>query len=729
MGWFEEQIKTRKDHDDKVFCESIASVADAVMGYSAKAGVDRRIQTKNAIDEILKFYGCNARELPASIEDSNEAIEYLCRPHGIMSRPVNLTPGWYKNAVGAFLATRKDDDALIALIPNKMYGYGYKDENGKIVNITKKNEGMFETEAYSFYKPLPLRKLTPFDLFKYAFESRSISDIVTVLGFMGLSTLIGLLVPKITFFLYDTVAKGAPHGDSLVLLISTIFFLICVSVSNSLFSTFNNMVNEKINRKMELSVQSATMMRILSLPPSFFRNYSSGELSNRQTYISQLASELINMIFHTGFSSLFSLAYITSIFSYAPSLVVPALIMTLATVIFTIVSSLVQINISKKKMEIASKQSGIAYSILSGVQKIKLAGAEKRAFSRWAKLFAEQAQLEYNPPMFIKLNGVIAVAIGYIGTVIMYAAAIKNGVSVAEYTAFDAAYGMVVSAFMSTATVALTIAQLKPTIEMAKPILDAVPEISEGKEVVTSVNGSIELSHISFRYAENMPLVIDDLSLKIGSGQYVAIVGRTGCGKSTLVRLLLGFEQPQIGQIYYDGKDIGKLDLKSLRRKMGVVMQDGQLLMGDIFSNITVTAPRLTLDDAWEAAEIAGIADDIHNMPMGMFTMVAEGQGGISGGQKQRLMIARAVAGKPKILIFDEATSALDNITQRKVSEALDKLNCTRIVIAHRLSTIKNCDRIIYIDGGRIVEDGTYDELIALNGEFAKLVERQRLDN
>ena len=221
---------------------------------------------------------------------------------------------------------------------------------------------------------------------------------------------------------------------------------------------------------------------------------------------------------------------------------------------------------------------------------------------------------------------------------------------------------------------------------------------------------------------------VDDVTFSIEKGQTMGVVGESGCGKSTLLRLMLGFETPEKGAIYFDGKDISKLDLRSLRRHMGIVTQNGSLFQGDIYSNIVISAPQLTVDDAWEAAELAGIADDIRAMPRGMNTIISEGQGGISGGQKQRLMIARAIAPKPKILMFDEATSALDNKTQKQVSEALDGLKCTRIVIAHRLSTIKNCNRILVLDKGRIMEDGTYDELIAKNGFFAELVERQRLD-
>ena len=287
---------------------------------------------------------------------------------------------------------------------------------------------------------------------------------------------------------------------------------------------------------------------------------------------------------------------------------------------------------------------------------------------------------------------------------------------------------MVSGAFASLTGVALSAAQIKPILEMAEPILKTEPGSSEKRAMVTSLRGGIELSNVYFRYTENMPYVVDGMDLKIRAGEYIAIVGTTGCGKSTLIRLLLGFEKPNQGAIYYDGKDLNHIDPKSLRKKMGVVTQNGQLFQGDIFSNIVISAPHLTLKDAWEAAETAVSADDIRDMPMGMQTVISEGQGGISGGQKQRLMIARAIAPKPRILIFDEATSALDNMTQKRVSEALDSLKCTRIVVAHRLSTIRNCDRILVLSEGIIIEDGTYSQLIERGGYFAELVDRQRLD-
>ena len=355
---------------------------------------------------------------------------------------------------------------------------------------------------------------------------------------------------------------------------------------------------------------------------------------------------------------------------------------------------------------------------------IKTLGHTWNAFDRW---LAEKG-LSYDPPLFLKVNTAISTAISLAGTILMYYLAVKSGVNASQYIAFNMAYGMVTGAFSSLAAVALSVAQIKPIMEMAEPILEAEPESSENKSMVTGIKGGIEMSNVFFRYADNTPYIVKGMSFKIKAGEYIAIVGRTGCGKSTLIRLLLGFEQPERGAIYYDGKDMSKLDLRSLRRQMGIVMQNGSLFQGDIYSNIVISAPQLTVDEAWQAAELAGIAEDIRAMPMGMQTLISEGQGGISGGQKQRLMIARAIAPKPKVLIFDEATSALDNRTQKQVSDALDSLKCTRIVIAHRLSTIKNCDRILVIDKGAIIEDGTYEELIAQNGFFAELVERQRLD-
>jgi len=719
MGWFDEQIKQRKLSDDQVFSDSFESIANAILQKKSNNIYNDSIYTQDAMEQILNFYGCKIKDIPSEIKDLEEQLEFCCRPYGIMRRRVVLPNNWYKDAMGALLCYTKEEGRPVALIPGKLDGYVFN-VNGKFERINEKNAALFIDEAYCFYKPLPLRKITPVDLVKYAFMTRSVKDNVYTLALMGLATLVGLLMPKITNFLMSTVIEE----KSISLLISTLIFMFCVEIGTMLFNQIKSIFDGQLNTKMSISLQAASMMRVLSLPASFFRKYASGDLQTRVSYVSSLASTLMSTIFTTGLGSLFSLAYIASIFEFAPTLVVPSLVVIISMIACSVITTFVTMKRSMAIMEMSSKRSGISYAMITGIQKIKLGGAEKRAFARWANLFAKQSDLQYKP-IYITLFSTI---ISLTGTIVMYFFALKTGVDMAEYNAFNAAYGMVFGAFSSLASIALSVSNIRPILDMAKPIMETLPEISENKEVLTKIDGNIELNNVSFRYDEKMPLIVNDMTLKIKANQYIAIVGKTGCGKSTLIRLLLGFEKPQKGSIYFDNKDINSIDLKSLRRKIGVVMQDGKLFQGDIYSNITISAPWLTLDEAWEAADIAGIGDDVREMPMGMHTLISEGAGGISGGQRQRLLIARAIAPRPRVLIFDEATSALDNITQKKVSEALDALKCTRIVIAHRLSTIKHCDRILYLEGGKILEDGTYDELIAKNGKFAELVERQRLD-
>ena len=726
MGWFDEQIKQRKRNDDAIFSEAFVGIADAVLG-SRQASVYSTEEEKaeDAIGEILKYYHVKPREVPTSVKGLNDRLEFLLRPYGIMRRRVKLDKGWYKDAIGAMLAIRKDDGTVATLIPKGLSGYEYFDnKNGKWVKITQKNETLFDEEGICFYKPFPLKKLTVSVFLRYILDCLSPADLsLAALATLAVS-LVGLLMPKLNNMLFGTVVESG----ELRLLIGIAVFLASAGISRLLLNAVKALVVERVNTKIDLSVQAAAMMRILSLPADFFMQFSSGDLASRTGYLQSLCGMLVSAVLNTGLTSVFSLLYISQIFVYAPTLVVPALGITLVTLVFTLVTTFSQMRLTREQMELASKESGMSYALITGIQKIKLSGAEKRAFARWANIFSQRLALTANPPMFLRANAAISAAISLAGTIIMYYFALKSGISVAEYYAFNAAYGMMSGAFLSLAGIASTVAQLKPVLDMAKPLMETVPEVSEGKMVIDRLSGGIELNNVSFRYNESMPMVIDDLSLKIRPGQYVAIVGATGCGKSTLMRLLLGFEKPQKGAVYYDGKDLNAIDLKSLRRKIGVVMQDGKLFQGDIFSNITISAPQLTLKEAWEAAEMAGVAEDIRAMPMGMHTIISEGSGGISGGQRQRLMIARAIAPKPKILMFDEATSALDNLTQKTVSDSLDRLKCTRIVIAHRLSTICHCDRILYLEKGKILEDGTYDELIARGGKFAQLVERQRLD-
>lgn len=342
-------------------------------------------------------------------------------------------------------------------------------------------------------------------------------------------------------------------------------------------------------------------------------------------------------------------------------------------------------------------------------------------------MFTQSRKINYRKETITTvINAVTAIA-PLVFNLVFYIMAVKKGMELdtGQFIAFTTAFGTFSGAMISIITVVIQINVIKPTYDMARPIIETLPEYDEEKEDPGELTGAIRIENVSFRYEEDAPLILKDINIDIKPGEYVGLVGSSGSGKSTLFRMLLGFETPETGQVYYDDKDLANVNIRALRKQLGVVMQNAQLLSGDIFNNIIGANTKLTMDDAMEAARKAGMEEDIKAMPMGLHTVVSEGAGTLSGGQRQRLLIARAIVNNPKILYFDEATSALDNRTQKIVQDSLDSLNSTRIVIAHRLSTIINCDRILVMDKGRIAEEGTYDELMAMGGIFARMAERQ----
>ena len=724
MSWFDEQIRQRKENDDQIFQNSLLEAVNTVYGRQGGFIEDDRALTGNAMERVLRFYHLNYQEVPQNITTLEEQLEYLLHPQGMMFRKIHLKEGWQREAIGAFLGFRSSDGAPLALIPSGITGYRcYDTVSGDSFYVTKKSMSRIKTEAYCFYRPFPQSKISIATLFRHIISNLRLFDFILILGISLLTTGIGMLLPKLTNLIYGDVLDSR----SVSALVAIALFMLCVRASMLIIKTGSSMISSCVQTRLKLSIESAVMMRILSLPTDFFREYSSGELSSRMQSVNSLCSTMVSAILESGLTSLVSLLYVTQIFRYTPVLVVPSLVIICLTIGFSTLNLIMETKRQKKIMEQEAKTLGLSFALVNGVQKLRLAGAEKRAFSHWAVVYNKGAHLRFNPPMFLKVSSVITEGITLFGTIVLYSIALASSISMKDYLSFQQAYAMVMGAFANLVSVFMVFARIKPVLEMSKPILDAQPETSEKKKVLTELKGNIEMSNVTFRYYKGGPKIINNLSLKIKAGEYVAIVGPSGCGKSTLMRILLGFEKPERGEIFYDGKNLNHIDLKSLRRKIGTVMQNGGLFNASIYDNIAISCPSLTMDEAWEAAETASIAEDIRAMPMGMFTMISEGQGGISGGQKQRLMIARAIAPKPSVLIFDEATSALDNIAQKKVTEALDRLHCTRIVIAHRLSTIRSCNRILYLGEGKVLEEGTYEELMNKNGLFADMVARQQI--
>lgn len=715
--FWESQINQRRNSDNLIFQGAFSDLLSIIGINTAKA----KRQATGAAAEILKFLGKEVPEVPDSITNLDSQLEYMLRPSNTMRRRVELHGEWWKDATGCFLGGTQDGD-IVSILPDTWSGYYYINSDGEKIKINKETAKNIKVDAFCFYKSFPLTALKIKDLLKFMISSVSKLDMIYILGTMLIGQLLAMLTPYITNVIYNVLI---PSGkDSLIFPVASLMF--GVTVTSMLISITQNLVMGRFQGRLTLSVNSAIMIRLFSLPTSFFKNYTAGDLASRMGHIASLCQMIARAVVSTGLQSAFSLGFIFQMYKYAPSLVLPGICLISVNILYSVFITFYRQNaVNKKKINLGPKLQSLVYALFGGIQKIKVTGAEKRAFAKWAEQYSEIEKLTYSPPFLLKISGVISTVISLSGSIILYYFAIRTGVDRGNYLSFNSAFGAVTGAIMGLNAVALEFANLGPILDLIRPVMQEKPESSEGRKIPISLSGNIEVSNITFRYTPEGPAILDNLSLSIKKGEYLAIVGKTGCGKSTLIRLLLGFEKAEKGSVFYGGKDLNNLDLRSVRQKIGVVMQNGSLFPGDIFSNIIVTSPWKTMDDAWEAARIAGIEEDIKAMPMGMHTMISEGAGGLSGGQKQRLMIARAVIARPQILIFDEATSALDNITQQHVAKSISRFNSTRIVVAHRLSTVKNCDRIVVLDKGKIKEQGTFDELMEKRGMFYDLAIRQ----
>jgi ATP-binding cassette subfamily C protein len=583
--------------------------------------------------------------------------------------------------------------------------------------------------------------LTPFGFVFYRSFGTTMVDLVKMLKFgcagntrdfllvamMGVAGgLLGMVTPLATGMLFDSVIPGAERGQ----LVQLTLMLLAGAFATAMFELTRGFAMLRAEGKMDSAIQSAVWDRLLRLPTPFFRDYTAGDLAARASGINTIRQILSGNTLNTLLSAFFAVFNLFLLFYYSMKLALLGIALVAIAVLFTAITSYLRLRHTRTLVDIEGRISGLVFQLLGSVAKLRTTGAESRAFFNWAMLFARQQEYQFKATM---LNNVMAVFNAIYPTVASMAIFFAIASFLAEdktfstgaFLAFNAAFGGFLGAMLSATAVFASVLSIIPIYERAKPILQTPAEISDSKAQPGQLSGEIEISHLSFSYTPDGPCILDDISMQIKPGEFVALVGSSGSGKSTLLRLLLGFETPGSGSIYYDEQDMSGIDLGAIRRQLGVVLQNGQLLSGDIFTNIIGSAAALTLDDAWEAATQAGIADDIRAMPMGMHTVVSDGGSTLSGGQRQRLLIARAIVNRPRILFFDEATSALDNRAQEMVSTSLENLRATRIVIAHRLSTIINADRIFVMDGGKLAQCGTYAELIEREGLFADLAKRQ----
>lgn len=726
-----ELLFNRIEEDEQNLSDALIGLTEVVEGKKAFSGFGRNYipsVTADVVEQILAFYGkferVNPEEFTGKTDD--ERIHSLTRffdKRGLSIHEVQLKKGWSENALGPMIIS-DTERTIIAAIPDILGNYHYDDyKTGKRVRITKKNEERFDRTGICFLRQFEKKKLGIKDLLLFMIKSFSISDIVFSIVLGVLAILVSLIVPfliRSLFFNLDDYKNVTP-------ILAYLVFMVCTSFSVIMFRVVQAQMIYRIASKVDRDARAATMERMLSLPTEFFKNHSTGGIAKRIQIFPMLCESLVTGVFTTGLMTILSIFYILEIYDLGGMLFIVASVTSILNISLTLMIVKKKSDVNSQMIEYATKDNAILVSMMNGIQTLKVTSSERRLYTQWLKIFKQEAMAEYRPGFIVVYGNVLINAVSLIGVLFFYIAANRIEMYENYYIAFTALYGMLTGVFTQLQETVPNAALVIPILKSLEILFEERPEESDNNELENVAPNRIEFDNVSFKYAENLPLVIKKMNLYIKEGEYVAIVGKSGCGKSTIMRLILGFEQCTLGSIYINGVNIKSIDKKSLRRNYGVVMQDSRLFSGTIFKNISIANPQMTEEEAWEVARKAGIADDIENMPMKMHTIVDENASCISGGQRQRIIIARALAGNPKLLLFDEATSALDNITQKVVSDSLSELKCTRIVIAHRLSTIKDCDRIIMIDDGCVAEVGTYDELMAKNGKFAQMVERQKL--
>ena len=658
----------------------------------------------------------NAR--PLSLED-------LCAASGLRHRKVVLKEGWWRQEHGPLLAFRQARP--VALVPR---GRRY-DLVDPAAGLRQPVDGTvaagLEPQACVFYRPLQDRPLSFADLLRAGLRGLR-RDFATLLLVSLSGGLLALLTPLVTRRLVDSSIVRADRPEMLHLTLA----LLAAALAGALFQLVRGFTVLRLKARIDISLQAALWDRLLALPASFFRRFTVGDISARSLGIDQVQNLLTGDV--TGsllalLSALFSLAIL---FYYHWPL---ALLATGMAVLFALLTAAVarhQLRHLRVLQALNGRLASLVYAFLGGIAKLRTGGAERRAFEVWAERFAEQRRCSVRLQRLSNVLGVAGTVYGAGASLALFAAAFimaalsaRTGIGLGELLAFNAAYAQFQAAVLAVASVVPTLLAFVPTYERLRPILETVPEGGAGQADPGPLRGGVELRNVSFRYGEG-PLVLEDVSLRAEPGELVALVGPSGSGKSTCLRLMLGFERPEAGSVRIDDRELGSLNPLLVRRQTGVVLQNSRPMVGDLFHNIIGSLP-LTIEDAWRAARQVGLEEEIRAMPMGMFTFVNQRGVSFSGGQRQRLLLARAIVNRPRLLLLDEATSALDNRTQDLVIRSLTELRATRILVAHRLSTLRNADRIYVLDRGRIAEQGTFDELAQQSGLFSRMMKRQKL--
>lgn len=709
---------------DSLLAQSSHQSAQAIRTHESRA---RKALAAVASRQGFSLSGSESRTDPVTPAGGDRAeVQRVAGLEGIGTRSIRLVGRWWRRDAGPLVGYRRQGGTAIALVRGPD-GYLIVDtDGGRPVPVDAASAKGLKVEATMLYRPLPgsvrtVRSLLSFGLSGSRAESSRFLLVAAAVA------AIGLLVPVLTGTILGT---WVPAGQHDLVVQGALLIIISAGVVAALTIVQNTAVL-RLEGRVDLTLQAAVWAKLLALPMDFFSRYAAAELGTVALGVSAVRETLSSVSTVAALGLVSGLLNLVVLFFY--SLPLGAIALGMISLSAGVSLLLARRCVRSQRVLYRSEQAlaSRSYQFLSGLSTLRLAAAEGRAFARWSRVLADNLtaslSVRRSQAAVTVFNAGFSVLCS-LGIFALVGGPLRGGIGLAAFLSFFTAFNQVLSALMQFCGAAVTAMAVVPMLEGLLPILQADREVSQGSALPGELDGSIEIRDVSFRYGGDGPLVLDSVSFDVAPGEFVALVGATGSGKSTILRLLLGFEQPVSGSILYDGQDMRRLDITALRRQFGVVLQNGSLLAGDLATNI-IAGTAHGAEDAWRAAELAGIADDIRALPMGMHTVVSEGGSTLSGGQRQRLMIARALISSPRMLFFDEATSALDNATQRIVTESTRLLNASRVVIAHRLSTVEHADRIVVLDQGRVVQVGTYAELAEqADGVFSRLVRRQMLD-
>ncbi|GAA0364098.1 ATP-binding cassette domain-containing protein [Micromonospora gifhornensis] len=714
---------------------TVDPIMDTLTAERSDTVVGRATADLAAVDEAWRRLAAAAAERPERPDDDaarilaahydlppptpGTGLVTALRAAGLHWTEVRLDGRWYRRGAAPLIVFPASGPA-VALLPARR---GYRTADGR--RVTAADAGEYGRTAWQVYPPLSAgQPVTTRHLLRFAAQGTG-PDLRFLLAAGLLAALIGGVLPFLSAWIITGVAGGSVGGHLLWSLAALIASFV---VANALLLSARNAALVRLQGRLQLRLEPAVWSHLLSRDLRALEEMGTSDLVQRANSVTEMRKALSDSVAAGVLGSAFGLVSLAALIFVDP--VVGGCVLG-ATVLLMAAASYAAIR--QQRHELANREAfaavaGFLHTALLAIEKIQVAAREERIFAGWAQRYARQrstdaATLRWQARVAACSAALQPILLATLGIVV----ALRQDVALGTFVAASIAVGQFAASVGMLQGGVISAFSLVAAYRRLVPVLTAPPDVAPGAADPGRLRGRVQLHEVTFTYPGTGRPVLDRVSITAEPGEFIAVVGPSGAGKSTLIRLLLGLVPPSSGAVRYDGRDLSELDVRAVRAQLGVVLQQARAVRGSIRDNVAAGTEDLTDEAIWQALRLAGLADEVRDMPMGLHTMVSEDNKAFSGGQIQRLMVARALAKQPPVLVLDEATSALDNITQRKVTDRIADLAVTRIVVAHRLSTIRAADRIYVLDNGRIVAEGTFDHLVATAPLFARLVARQEV--